>query len=207
MTHTLTGVRPPDDRPAVDAALITAAALRLFAEWGYRSTTMSDIGKAIGVRGPSLYKHVRSKQSLLLDIMLDTMHALIRDQTAAKGSAADPDKQLRLMVEAHVRYHATHREQAFVGNRELGNLDPENRAVILELRSTYERLLRKVITDGVQAGIFVAPSVRLTSYAILDMGMGVATWFRATGEHSADQVAKIYANYAWQMLRRESEIG
>ncbi|MGW0476959.1 helix-turn-helix domain-containing protein [Streptomyces coeruleorubidus] len=52
---------------------IRNAALVLFAERGYAATTMADIGEAVGMRGPSLYKHVGSKQELLTQIMTGTM--------------------------------------------------------------------------------------------------------------------------------------
>lgn len=49
----------PQGAPAADRrSAIRQAALRLFASQGYRSTTMTDIGAAVGIRGPSLCKHV-----------------------------------------------------------------------------------------------------------------------------------------------------
>lgn len=139
----------PQRQQTVDARTISAAALRLFAERGYRATTMSDIGAAIGIRGPSLYRHVSSKQVLLGEIMVETMRALIADQQAALDAGGDVSVQLRRIVEAHVRYHAAHREQAFVGNREIENLEQPYRDQVLRLRQTYERGLRTVIERGV----------------------------------------------------------
>jgi AcrR family transcriptional regulator len=170
----------PDHRPpgrgSVDPEAIQAAALALFAERGYRATTMADIGAALGIRGPSLYRHVESKQILLSRIMLATMHTLLADQEAALAAGGDVVVQLRRMVEAHVRFHARHREQAFVGNR------------------------RAVIELGCAQGRFNVPEPRLASYAILDMGIGVAAWFRADGPHGVEQVAYTYAGQATRML-------
>src|SRR3954468_12537019 len=106
--------------PADRAAAIRPAALRLLAAQGYRATTMADIGAAVGIRGPSLYKHVSGKQVLLAEIMLGTMDALIARHAEAVGSAAGVREQLRRAAEAHVRYHARHQLEAFVGNREIG---------------------------------------------------------------------------------------
>src|SRR5690348_1098810 len=82
-------------RTLVDGDAIRAAALRLFAQSGYRSTTMADIGAALGIRGPSLYKHVGSKQDLLVQIMVGTMNALIDDQHTARKAGGDVRTQLR----------------------------------------------------------------------------------------------------------------
>lgn len=187
-------VREPVTRPAV-----LRAALTLFAERGYRVTTMADIGEALGVRGPSLYKHVGSKQELLAEIVLTTMQTLLAGQERAVAAGGPAPVRLRRVVEAHVRYHATHREQAFVGNRELGALAEPARSEILELRRQYQRGLRAVIEEGCVAGDFVAADPRLTAFAILDMGIGVASWFRSDGPHDVDSLAYTYADLALRM--------
>jgi AcrR family transcriptional regulator len=184
----------------VDATAVREAALTLFAERGYRATTMADIGAALGIRGPSLYRYLNAKQDVLVEIMTATMTTLLAGQDIAYDSTADPALRLRRMVEAHVRFHAAHRDEAFVGSRELGSLEELARTTVLELRSRYEGRLRAAILDGVESGVFTARSPRLVSYAILDMGMGVATWFRADGPHSVDVIAYAYAEYALAIL-------
>lgn len=185
----------------VDADAVRAAGLALFAERGYRVTTMADIGAALGIRGPSLYRYLSAKQELLAEIMTATMTTLLAGQNAAYVSTGDPVLRVRRMVEAHVRFHAAHRDEAFVGSRELGSLDEPARSTVLGLRRRYEGRLRKAIADGVHAGLFTVSSERLVSYAILDMGMGVAAWFRPDGPHSVDEVAYAYADHALAMLR------
>jgi len=180
--------------PADRAAAIRLAALRLFAAQGYRATTMADIGAAVGIRGPSLYKHVSGKQVLLAEIMLGTMDTLLAMHAEAVDGVTDVPERLRRAVEAHVRYHARHRLEAFVGNREIGSL--EQPARVLRLRSTYERGFRELIERGVADGVFTVRSARLASYSILDMGMGVANWFHDGGEFSVDQLAYQYGDLA-----------
>ena len=162
---------------------------------------MADIGAALGVRGPSLYRYLHAKQDVLVEIMTATMNALLAAQDVAYASSADPALAVRRMVEAHVRFHAAHREEAFVGNRELDNLDARSRESVLDLRRRYEGRLRGAVDEGVQAGQFLVGSERLVSYAILDMGMGVAAWFRPDGPHSVDEIAYTYADFALAMLR------
>ncbi len=176
-------------RELVDQASIRTASLALFAERGYRATTMADIGAA-----------VPSKQSLLVHIMIGTMEDLLRAQRLVLGLGGDAPTQLRRMVEAHVRYHAAHRREAFVGNREIGSLDRANRQRVLTLRADYESAFRAVIEEGHASGLFDVRSPRLSSYAIVDMGIGVAVWFRPDGEQSVDEVAYVYADLALRMV-------
>jgi AcrR family transcriptional regulator len=191
---------PGDRSPAVDARSIRAVALNLFAENGYRSTTMAHIGAALGVRGPSLYRHVRSKQDLLAELMTDTMTGLLAGQQAARAEGGEITLQVRRMVESHVRFHATYREHAIVGNREIASLVQPHRDHVVGLRRSYEETFRASILEGAEIGAFAVTNPRLASYAILNAGIGVASWFRPDGLHSADEVAYTYAEYAIGML-------
>jgi len=191
----------------IDSDVIARAALSLFATRGYQATTMDDIGAVLNIRGPSLYKHVRSKQELLQRIMLGTMDTLIRNQLAALEAGGDLSTRLRRTVEAHVRYHAAHPQEAFVGNREIASLEPESRTHVLQMRDDYERRLRFLVEEGSANGDFSVPSAKLASFAILEMGMGVAVWFDREGDLSIDEVAYIYTEFALRMVTGSSAPG
>ncbi len=179
---------------------IIQAALELFATRGYRATTMADIGERLGIRGPSLYKHVGSKQELLVEIMHSTMDCRISDHRAAVATTSDVRSQLRCAVEAHVHYNACHREEAFVGTREIDRLEAPHRRKIVAKRTRYERGFRTLIESGCAEGKFRVASPRLASYAILDMGMGVAVWFRPNGPARADEVACAHGEFALRLV-------
>jgi len=179
---------------------VRAAAVELFAAQGYRDTTVDQIGERVGIRGPSVYKHFRSKQELLADIVVGTADLLLGAQRAAVRSATDVREQLRRAVEAHVRVHAEHAREAFVGSREIGSLAEPHRSAVLRKRAEYDRRLRRVVETGVREGVFAVDSPRLAAYGILDMGAGVAGWFRPGGPVSQDELATFYAELALRML-------
>jgi AcrR family transcriptional regulator len=83
--------RPPDTR---DRVLVVAQAL--FAERGYRGTSLRDIAKRIGIKAPSLLHHFPSKQQLYLAV-LDKMFESLEDAANAiawgKGSRQDRMRQ------------------------------------------------------------------------------------------------------------------
>ncbi|RFC77258.1 TetR/AcrR family transcriptional regulator [Streptomyces sp. AcE210] len=192
--------QPGDASPADRRSAIRQAALQLFAAQGYRSTTMADIGAAVGIRGPSLYKHVASKRELLVEIMIGTMEQLIADNAAAVAGVDDVHEQLRRSVEAHIRYHARHRLEAFVGNREIGSLEQNDQDRVLSRRSAYERRFRELIERGAAEGVFHVQSARIASYSILDMGIGVSSWFHEVGEFTVDQLAYQYGDIALRIV-------
>jgi AcrR family transcriptional regulator len=204
-TDTGRPVRPPlpgraGDEPPDRRRQVRTAALELFAAQGYRTTTVDEIGERVGIRGPSVYKHFRSKQDLLVDIVVETMDVLIAAQRDAIRSAGDPREQLRCVVEAHVRYHAEHIREAFVGNQEIHNLVEPHRSELLRKRADYDRRLRRLIEKGVREGVFEVASPRLAAYAILDLGTGVSVWYRAGGADRLDDLVALYAELALRMV-------
>src|SRR6202161_955008 len=67
-----------------------AVALELFAQRGYRATTMEDIATAAGVTKPLLYQHFASKRALYLELVHQVSDELLETLGAAYGRANRP---------------------------------------------------------------------------------------------------------------------
>lgn len=178
---------------------IRAAALRLMAERGYYGASMEDIAELVGVRASSLYKHIDSKQSLLVDIMTTTMEELLAifDQATIIGSTVI---KFRCVMDAHVRYHALHQLEARIGNREIPSLVEPSRTIVLGLRDEYRRKWQSLIDGGIREGDFTVRSSKMATYALLEMGIGVAQWYRVEGTLSLDEIAQDYCEMALRLL-------
>jgi TetR/AcrR family transcriptional regulator len=88
--------RPTDTR---DRVLQVAQAL--FAERGYRGTSLRDIAKRIGIKAPSLLHHFPSKQQLYLAV-LDRMFESIEDRAnaIAWGRESPQDRMRQAVADA-----------------------------------------------------------------------------------------------------------
>lgn len=168
------------------------AALTLFAERGYHGTSMRDIAASLEIQAASLYNHISTKQEILRDVMAATMTSLLAVVRAALDGTDDTVEQLRRATEAHVRFHARNPREVRVGNYEIPALDEPQRSTITRMRSEYSRLFVALIERGVAEGVFDAHSPRLSAYAILQMGIGVAMWYRADGPMSEDEIVFEY---------------
>jgi hypothetical protein len=74
------------------------------------------------------------------------------------------------------------------------------RGQVLKLRAGYETCFRRLVQAGAAAGVFTVTSVRVASYAILDLGMGVSAWYRETGEYSEDALVWQYSEFALRLV-------
>jgi AcrR family transcriptional regulator len=171
-------------------------ALTLFAERGYHGTSMSQIAEILGVRVPTLYSHIRSKQELLAEIAVTTTDAVLAEFELAIRDADGPSEQLRRAIGAYALRHATHPRQALVVNRDIFSLEEPLRASVLAKRQQHEHAIRAILAAGAGAGVFQIASPAIASFAILEMSVSIARWFRADGPLSARQVAELYSEFA-----------
>jgi AcrR family transcriptional regulator len=178
---------------------IREAAVTLFAERGYHGTTMKDIGRLMGIRAPSLYNHVESKQEILRDIMLGTERELRAEFHQAIDGVEDVVESLRRAMEAFVLHHAHNRGEALIGNREVASLKEPAQSQLLQMRREYEHAIRALIEKGCAENRLTVDHPHLASFGMLEMGVSVARWFHHDGPLPAEEVARSYGELAIRM--------
>jgi AcrR family transcriptional regulator len=194
-------VSAPDGRPRGRVDDVRDIALTLFAERGYHGTTMSQIADALGVRVPTLYSHIRSKQDLLAEIAVETTGAVLADFQRAIAGIDDVSERLRRAIEAYALRHATHRRQALAVSRDIFSLEEPTRSAVLASRQQHEHAVRQLISDGLEAGVFHVHSPSIASFAILEMSVSIARWFHEDGPLSADEVARQHSEFALSIAK------
>jgi AcrR family transcriptional regulator len=179
---------------------ILAAAVQLFAEYGYHAAPLRDIARIAGIQAASIYHHYPNKQSLLVEIMETHMRHLNSKLEHILREYDDPLQRLHAMIASHIRLHTSYKAEFFIIDTEIRALEGENRVYILSLRDKYESLLQDLLRDGMERGIFRQSDAKVSSYAIIAMCTEVATWFRPDGRLSVQQVIDIYSQIITQGL-------
>lgn len=179
---------------------VREAALTLFAERGYHGTTVAEIAQLLGIRTPSLYNHIRSKQALLRDIVVETTDQVLEEFEQAVAGHGGPTERLRRATHAYVLRHITHRREALIVNREVSSLQEPARSEVLDKRKAHEHGVRALIEEGSSDGTFSVESPALASFAILEMCVSVARWFHDGGGVSAASVARQYSEFAVRIV-------
>lgn len=179
---------------------IRSTAITLFAERGYRGTSMKDIAAVLDIRAPSLYNHLSSKQELLQEVTIGTMRTLQCRFDEVLAATDDVVEQVRHGAECHVLHHALHPKEVQLGNREIASLEEPARTELLTRRRDYARAWQRLIERGNACGRFDARSPKLAAFSILEMGIGVATWFIPGRGMSAQEVAAHFGEIALRLV-------
>lgn len=93
----------PSRRPSNRRDLILEAAIELFHERGYPATGVDDIGKAVDVSGPAIYRHFSSKEEILLEAIRLAADEVHEANQNARDTGSDPMSVLEGYVRAYVR--------------------------------------------------------------------------------------------------------
>jgi AcrR family transcriptional regulator len=193
-------------RQMVTSAAVLDAALTLFAERGYHGTALSEIAHTLGVRTPSLYNHMTSKQELLYLIVEETTTAVLEEFHTATAASNDPARQLYEATHVYAHRHATHRREALVVNHDTTSLDEPQRSRMQQRRREHEHAFRALIADGVTTGAFAVASPALASFAIREMCVSIARWFRPDGPATAEDIATQYSHFALSIAHSTAPI-
>ena len=114
------------DRPSRREQILQAAA-QLFAERGSRAVGVDDVGAAVGVTGPAIYRHFASKDAMLAEMLVRISERLLAGGSERVADAgADPAAQLRALIAFQVDFALDNPALITVQDRDLGSL-PERR--------------------------------------------------------------------------------
>ena len=179
---------------------IREAAVRVIAKHGFQAASLREIAKEVGIRAPSLYNYIKSKEKLLFDLLKEPLQEMIAEYRSRTEGVVDPAERLQIFTQVHLNFHLHSRLEVFIGNMELRSLSPAHYRTIAALREEYAQLLQSIIEDGVARGMFTAPQPRVVTLVMLGMLSGVCNWYSPTGSMSAEDMMALHVDLAFRSL-------
>lgn len=130
---------------------ILGIAAELFAQKGFHGVSIAELGAACGFSGPALYRHFRSKDSVLAEMLVSISNELLTVGRQRVRDAETPGQALRDLVEWHVSFAIEHKALIVVQDRDWAALPLEAREKVRETQRKYVevwvRQLRAVRPD------------------------------------------------------------
>lgn len=180
-------------------------ARKLFWEKGYLSTSMADISKAYGCRPANIYNFFSDKEEILFEVLKEEMDQIIHPiRHLEEENELPPPEQLRLIIESHLKVTLSYRRSAkLLFDVALDNLSPDNRKKIIDLRDTYDRIIRKVIRRGMESGDWPEIDVKLAGFMIASMITRTRIWFHPKKGVSINELSDFIFKFALNGLKGE----
>jgi AcrR family transcriptional regulator len=169
-------------------------AAKLFAERGYRATTVRDIADSAGILSGSLYHHFDSKESMVDEILTRFQEDLFGRYEEIVARGLGPRETLEAVVVASFesidRHHA---EVAIYQNEAKYLAEFERFGYLRERNQQFRKLWVGILEDGVRAGVFRPDlDIELVYRFIRDTVWVAVHWYRPEGSLDAQEIAKQY---------------
>lgn len=168
---------PPDSdegqprRRASRRETILSKSTALFRHRGYGGVGIDDIGVAAGIAGPSVYRHFRSKDDLLLAIMSRASEQLAASVAAALA-APTPDAALDRLITSYVQLGVEHADTIAVYFNEVESLSEAARPAVRRVQRRYVDEWQMLISE--LSLRHSAEDARAASYAAIGLINGYA---------------------------------
>jgi AcrR family transcriptional regulator len=175
-------------------AELLALARRLFAERGYKPTTVRDIAEAAGILSGSLYHHFDSKESMVDEILHEFLDDLFGDYREIVAEHRPPRETLTAIVVASYEAIHKHRDAVAIYQVEAKYLAQFPRfGYIDELNAEFRAMWTAILEQGVASEVFRPDlDVELTYRFVRDTVWVAVRWYSPGGELTADDIARQY---------------
>ncbi|HZC39689.1 MAG TPA: TetR/AcrR family transcriptional regulator [Streptosporangiaceae bacterium] len=170
-------------------AHVVALAGELFAEKGYRATTVREIADAAGILSGSLYHHFDSKESIGDEILSGFLDQVLADYRAAVASAGDPRAVIEQIVRSTSHTLARHRAALAMLQNDWSYFSSHPRfAYLPRALREIERTWITQLEAGKQAELFRPDLDPKLTYRLMRDVLWIPAQWRRTSGYSSDQV-------------------
>jgi AcrR family transcriptional regulator len=173
---------------------LLAIAATLFAERGFKNTTVRDIADAAGILSGSLYHHFDSKEAMVDELLDSFQTELWKEYDAIEASDMTPRAKLEAVVRASfdaIDHH--HSEVAIFQNDAAHLVTFERFAYLGERNNKFEQLWTGLLEAGVASGELRADlDVELVYRFIRDTVWVAVRLYRPGGSLSPSDIADQY---------------
>ncbi|MEN8650284.1 TetR/AcrR family transcriptional regulator [Streptomyces sp. 21So2-11] len=127
---------------------ILREAARLFAERGFHGVGVDEIGAAVGISGPGLYRHFAGKDAMLAELLVGISERLLDGGKLRVAAAAEgPEAVLASLIDGHIDFALDDRPLITLHDRELDRLRESDRKRVRQLQRQYVELWVTVVRE------------------------------------------------------------
>ena len=174
---------------------LLAIAAGLFAERGFKNTTVRDIADAAGILSGSLYHHFDSKESMVDEILSTFQEELFGQYDAILASSElDPLAKLEQAVLVSFEAIDKHRDEVAIYQNDAAYLLTFERFAYLGERNQQSReVWLTLLQNGIDAGVLREDlDLELTYRFIRDTIWVAVSWYRPGGRRTHTEIATQY---------------
>lgn len=178
------------------------AAAKVFARRGYHGASTQDIADVLGIRQASLYYYFESKEAALEAVCADGVADYAERALAIQRGPGGASEKVAQLVFHHLAPMVERQDFTLAFLRERRFLPEPARKRIRGIERRYERIIQRVIEQGIAAGEFHAGlDPRMATLALLGLGNSATAWYGREPGATLERISTAYIDLLVRAFR------
>lgn len=156
--------------------IITIAA-KLFKEKGYSAVTMRDIAQAMDIKAASLYNHIKSKQEILVLIIIEIAEEFTNVMNEIMLSNDTCIAKIEKVIQLHIDITVRDSDALASLNADWMHLTDTELVYFIKMREEYEENFRKIIMQGIANGELKKLNTEVIIFSMLSTLRTLYLWY------------------------------
>ena len=182
---------------------ILKSAAAAFRRRGYHGASMGEIAQALRMTKGSLYYYFKNKEEILFfchDYSLDILLEMLERIETAGGT---PPEKLRSLIESFV-HHILDDLRGTAMTLDFQALSAPLLRRVIAKRDRFDRGIRRLLQEGMDAGAIAPGDPKLLTFAILGAVNWIPRWFDPSGPATSEEIGRVFAEYLVSGLQKRS---
>lgn len=195
-------VRAPSTDAEDTRERLLEVASHMYQKSGYEATSLRRVAKELGISGPAIYYHFRSKDELLVAAYEERIGRMI---DAHKRIQADLEPAANLWtwtaLHVHLQVFPGYQGPYMFGSAQLlVMVAEEERAPLYRVMRRYLDELVAIVNQGIKHKAFKKADPNAVAFAIFGMDHHISNWYSPDGALSPAELANLYADMSLRMV-------
>ena len=156
---------------------IISVAAKLFKEKGYSAVTMRDIAQAMDIKAASLYNHIKSKQEILVLIIIEIAEEFTQTMNQVVASDETTIKKIERIIQLHIDITLRNAEALACLNNDWMHLANEQLIYFIKMREDYEENFRTIVQKGIADGEIKNLNLEVIIFSTLSTLRTLYLWY------------------------------
>jgi len=155
-------------------------AAKLFKEKGYSAVTMRDIAQAMDIKAASLYNHIKSKQEILVLIIIEIAEEFTDVINQIVSSDVSSIQKIENVIQLHIDITLRNSDALACLNNDWMHLTDQELTYFIKMREDYEQSFRTIIKKGIHDGEIQNLNHEVIIFSILSTLRTLYIWYDKT---------------------------
>lgn len=177
---------------------IINVAAKLFKEKGYSAVTMRDIAQAMDIKAASLYNHIKSKQEILVLIIIEIAEEFTKIMNEVLISNESAISKIERIIQLHIDITLRNPDALACLNNDWMHLTNSELLHFIKMREEYENNFKTIVKQGIANSEIKNYNLDVIIFSILSTLRTLYIWYNKTNKLSSkaltDNMIKVLLN-------------